>query len=115
MPVYEFACNACGAPVSVFVRSISSPVNGECARCGSKDLRRLVSKFAFTRSSFSGDLDALDQLGDVDDPQAMASWARKMQDKLGDDLGPEFNDMVGQMERGQSVDAGGDSGGLDDF
>ena len=115
MPVYEFACNACSAPVSVFVRSISSPVSGECARCGSKDLRRLVSKFAFTRSSFSGDLDALDQLGDVDDPQAMASWARKMQDKLGDDLGPEFNDMVGQMERGKSVDAGGDGGGFDDF
>ena len=45
----------------------------------------------------------------------MATWARKMQDKLGDDLGPEFNDMVGQMERGQSVDGGGDSGGFDDF
>ena len=51
MPVYEFACNACGAPVSVFVRSISSPVNGECARCGWKDLRRLVSKFAFTAAA----------------------------------------------------------------
>ena len=115
MPVYEFACNACGATVSVFVRSMSSPVSGACERCGSNDLRRLVSKFAVTRSSFGGDLDALDQLGDVDDPRAMASWARKMQDKLGDDLGSDFNDMVGQMERGQTFEAGSSDGGLDDF
>lgn len=118
MPVYEFACNACGTLASVFVRSISSPVNAACERCGSKDLRRLVSKFAFTRSSFGGDLDALEQLGDVDDPRAMADWARRMQDQLGDDMGPEFNDMIGQMERGQAPDSFGgddDGGGLDDF
>ncbi len=117
MPVYEFACNACGAAVSVFVRSMSSPVNGACEKCGSKDLRRLVSKFAYKRSSFSGDLDALDKLGDVDDPRAMATWARQMQDQLGEDLGSEFNDMVGQMERGKNIEAGGgdDGGGFDDF
>jgi putative FmdB family regulatory protein len=115
MPVYEFVCNECNAPVSVFVRSMSSPVNGTCERCGSKDLRRLVSKFAFTRSSFGGDLDALDSLGDVDDPRAMADWARRMQDQLGDDLGTEFNDMVGQMERGQSFDPSPGDGGLDDL
>jgi putative FmdB family regulatory protein len=116
MPVYEFACNACGAAVSVFVRSMSSTVNGACEKCGSKDLRRLVSKFAYTRSSFSGDLDALDRLGDVDDPRAMATWARQMQDQIGDDLGSEFNDMVGQMERGKSIDtSSSDSGGFDDL
>lgn len=116
MPVYEFACNACDAAVSIFVRSMNSPVSGTCERCGSNDLRRLMSKFAFTRSSFSGDLDAFEQLGDVDDPRAMANWARKMQEQVGDDLGSEFNDMVGQMERGQSIDPGGaDDGGFDDF
>ena len=116
MPVYEFACNDCNAPVSIFVRSISSPVNSACERCRSKDLRRLVSKFAFTRSSFSGDLDALDQLDDVDDPRAMANWARKMQHQLGDDLGSDVDSMVGQMERGEAPSSvGGDDGGFDDF
>jgi hypothetical protein len=86
---------------------MSSPVNGECSRCGSKDLRRLVSKFAFTRSSFGSDLDALDQFGDIDDPRAMGDWAARMQDRLGEDLGTEFNDAVSQMDRGQSVDLGG--------
>ena len=28
-----------------------------------------------------------------------------MQDQVGDDLGPEFNGMVGQMERSKSFDA----------
>jgi putative FmdB family regulatory protein len=120
MPVYEFACNACGAPLSVFVRSMSSSVSGECARCGSKDLRRLVSKFAFTRSSGgSDDFDEsmLDELGGVDDPRAMAHWARKMQDQMGDDLGPEFDSMIGQMERGEppsGFDGGMDDGDFDD-
>jgi putative FmdB family regulatory protein len=114
MPVYEFACNACGAAVSVFVRSMNSPVNGTCEKCGSKDLRRLISKFAFKRSGFSGDMDAFDQLGDVDDPRAMANWARQMQDQAGDDFGAEFNDMVSQMERGKSIDPSADAGGFDD-
>ena len=41
--------------------------------------------------------------------------ATSKQPRTNDDLGPEFNDMVGQMERGQSVDAGMDGGGFDDF
>lgn len=47
MPIYEFVCNACKNPVSVFVRSISSEVNAKCESCGSTDLTRQVSTFAF--------------------------------------------------------------------
>jgi len=124
MPVYEFRCNACNAPVSVFVRSMSSPVAGKCEKCGSTDLRRLMSKFAvMRRSSGGGEFDAMDDSMlagfDENDPRAMASWARKMQREMGEDMGPEFDDMIDRMERGESMDDLGldddhDHGGFDD-
>src|SRR5688572_26567532 len=90
MPVYEFRCNACGGGVSVFVRSMSSPVSGKCEKCGSTDLRRVMSRFAVVRGmSGSGEFDALDDSMlagfDENDPRAMASWARKMQREMGED------------------------------
>ena len=103
VPVYEFACNACGARVSVFTRSISAPVEAKCDRCGSTDLRRLISRIAVLRSGGGVDLDNLDGL-DPSDPRAMAAWARQMQQEMGDDAGPEMEDMIQRLESGQSLD-----------
>jgi putative FmdB family regulatory protein len=108
VPVYEFACNACGQPISVFLRSMNSPVHAACPRCGSSDLRRLISRFAVLRgSSGTPDLDSIDgMMGGLDesDPRAMAAWARRLQHESGEDMGPEFDEMVSRMERGESVD-----------
>jgi putative FmdB family regulatory protein len=103
VPVYEFACNNCNSPLSVFVRSVNSEVGASCERCGSKDLRRLVSKFAVIRGPGSVSLDDLAGL-DENDPRAMAAWARQMQAESGEDMGPEFEDMVGRLERGEPID-----------
>ena len=46
MPIYEFSCNSCHAPLSVFVRSISSEFSPKCENCGSTDLTRAISSFA---------------------------------------------------------------------
>jgi putative FmdB family regulatory protein len=101
VPVYEFTCNVCGAPLSVFVRTVNSPVTAACESCGSGDLRRLVSRFAVIRGAGSLDLDG----GfDEDDPRAMAAWARQMQRESGEDMGPEFDEMVGRLERGEAID-----------
>lgn len=105
--MYEYVCNACGSPLSVFVRTVNSPVKAVCERCGSSDLRRLVSKFAVLRGPGGGDLDRLDaMMGDIDedDPRAVAAWAREMQRESGEDLGGEFDEMVSRMERGESLD-----------
>lgn len=112
MPVYEFACNSCGARVSVFVRSVNAPVTAACERCGGTDLRRLISKFAVLRGPGGGNLEGLEaMMGDFDenDPRAMASWAREMQRESGEDLGPEFDEMVGRLERGDTLDDDFDS------
>jgi putative FmdB family regulatory protein len=111
MPIYEFECNQCHSRVSVFVRSMSSPVNGKCERCGSEDLRRLISRVTVMKSG--GDFASLDDDSlmsgfDENDPKAMAAWARKMQREMGEEGGPEFEEMVEKLERGESVDGDDD-------
>jgi len=43
-------------------------------------------------------------LGDLDenDPRSMARWMRKMSEETGEDMGPEFNEMVGRLEAGEN-------------
>jgi putative FmdB family regulatory protein len=120
MPIYEYRCLSCKRRTSVFVRSVNSPVRASCEHCGAKKLERLISKFAVHGGSARMDLDdpsSLDGL-DENDPRAMARWARQVADETGEDMGPEFDDMVGRMEAGEMPEDGpdGDDGfGDDDF
>jgi Flp pilus assembly protein TadB len=59
-------------------------------------------------------LDGLDE----DDPKSIARWMRRMSREAGEDLGPEFDEVVDRLETGQSPeeieesmpDLGGDAG-----
>ena len=39
---------------------------------------------------------------DENDPRSLARWMRKMSRETGEDLGPEFDEMVDRMEAGES-------------
>jgi len=39
---------------------------------------------------------------DEEDPKSMARWMRKMSREMGEDLGPEFDEVVGRLEAGES-------------
>ncbi len=104
MPIYEYRCAACGRRTSVFVRSVSLPVRAACEHCGGKRLSRLMSRFAVHRGALDFDDPAsMDEL-DESDPRSVARWARRMQDETGEDLGPEFDEMVGRIESGEDPD-----------
>lgn len=115
MPIYEYRCQACRKRTSVFVRSMTSKVKANCEHCGSLKLSRLISRVAVGRSS-AGDLDDFDEsmLADVDenDPRSVARFARRMRDEMGEDMGPEFDEAIEQMEAGEMPD---DDGGDDDW
>jgi len=111
MPIYEYRCQACAKRTSVFVRSMTAQVNAHCEHCGSRKLRRLISRVAVARSS-SGAADSFDEsmLADIDenDPRSMARFARRMRDEMGEDMGPDFDDAIAKMESGEFPDDGGD-------
>jgi putative FmdB family regulatory protein len=122
VPIYEFRCQACGRRVSVFQRSIGAPVDAACSNCGSTKLRRLVSRFAVVRGeeALMDNLDDDSLMAGVDenDPKSVAAWARKMSSRFGEDAGPEFDEMLEQMEAGEMPDeegAGDDGGDFDDL
>jgi putative FmdB family regulatory protein len=119
MPIYEFRCEACGRRVSIFQRSINAPFNAACPHCGGTNLRRLVSRFAVVRGE-DALLDGMDDeslLAGVDenDPRSVASWARKMGSRMGEDLGPEFDEMVERMEAGEMPGEEGNDGNGGNF
>lgn len=127
MPVYEFRCNACGRKVALRYTSIAeySAATPACPRCQSTDLTRLISRVAIKRSSlsrlFSSDVEddsAFDDLENAD-PATLGRMLREMGDEVGEDMGPEFDEVVTRLERGESPedieatmpDLAGDTGG----
>jgi hypothetical protein len=80
-----------------------------CPYCESTDLKRLIDRVRMLKSedarmddldSMFSSPDALDGL--EDDPQAMGRLIRKMSSEMGEDLGPEFEEVVDRLEKGQS-------------
>ncbi len=108
MPIYEYRCADCKRRVSVLFRSFSDTTqNPTCPNCGGEHLSRLVSRVATVKSE-EARMEALSDpssFGDVDehDPKSMARFMRKMGNQVGgEDLGPEFHEMVDRLESGES-------------
>ena len=108
MPIYEYRCNDCRKRVSVYWRSFSEveTVRPHCPACGGEDLARLISRVAVLRSEESRleDLAGPSSLAGLDenDPKSMARWMRKMSGEIGENLGPEFDEVVDRLEAGES-------------
>ena len=116
MPIYEYRCGSCRRKVTVLTLRVSEQVDPVCDHCGSRQLTRLMSRFAMVRSEEDrlDDLADPQGLGDVDesDPKSMARWMKRMGQELGEDAGEDFDEMVDDMEGGASDD--GDTGGGDE-
>jgi putative FmdB family regulatory protein len=108
MPIYEYRCQNCRRKVSILWRTFSEAEEGKarCPRCGGEKLTRLVSRVRIVRSEESrlDDLADPSSFGDLDenDPRSLARFMRRMGDETGEDLGPEFEEVVDRLEAGQS-------------
>ncbi len=80
-----------------------------CPRCGGSNLTRLISRVAVVRSEDSRleDLSDSAELAGLDenDPKSLARFMRRMADEAGEDLGPEFEEVVGRLEAGEDPEA----------
>lgn len=108
MPIYEYRCAGCRRKVTVLTLRVSEAVSPTCEHCGSRDLSRLMSRFAMVRSEDARMDDLGNDAGDLDesDPKSVARWMRKMGKELGDDAGGDFDEMVDEVEAGGGDDDG---------
>ena len=127
MPVYQFRCLSCKKRFEIFLTyNEYGQKKVICPHCASERVQRRIGRIRIARSDES----RLDDLADPsgldgleNDPRAMGQMMRKMGHEMGEDLGPEFDEVVGRLEAGQSPedieqalpDLGDDSGGLDDL
>ncbi|MCS7011652.1 MAG: hypothetical protein N2049_09415 [Anaerolineales bacterium] len=110
MPFYEYHCLDCQKRFEVFLTySEYGQKAVVCSYCGSTSVRRRLTRVRVARSEESrieslaedfSDPEAL--AGLEDDPQALGRLMRKMGRELGEDLPPEFDEVVDRLEKGQS-------------
>ena len=129
MPVYEFRCQSCqnrvGLRLSYAEYGVKKPV---CPVCGGRELKRVIGRVRVAKSEDQR-LDALSDpsaFGDLDenDPKSLARAMKKMGKEMGEDLPPEFDEITGRLEAGESPEAiekempdlgGADAGGSGDL
>jgi putative FmdB family regulatory protein len=113
MPIYEYRCKACKRKATVLTLRVSEAVDPVCEHCGSRDLVRLMSRFALGRSEESRTDALADDASlagiDENDPKSVARWMRKMGKELGEDAG-DFDQMVDELEAGGDAEGGEDDG-----
>lgn len=106
MPKYVFACQDCKKRFRKFL-AFAEYDAGEtsCPYCQSINLKQEINKVRFARSAESRleNMGAMDDLeGLEDDPKALGRMMRQMSREVGEDLPPEFDEVVSRLEKGQS-------------
>ena len=105
MPYYEYRCLDCNHQFSVFLTYEEyESKRVRCSTCKGQNIKRKIGKIRVARSrEFQMDnlADPAALEGIEDDPRAMGRMMRQMSSELGEDIGPEFNEVVSRLESGQ--------------
>ncbi|MBN1667092.1 MAG: zinc ribbon domain-containing protein [Anaerolineales bacterium] len=110
MPTYEYRCLDCQRKFAFFMSYQQYDQESvRCSHCDSPNVRRLIGRIRIAKSEDSrlddlaGDFsDPAALEGLEDDPRALGRMMRKMSHELGEEMGPEFDEVVDRLEKGQS-------------
>jgi len=105
MPTYEYRCKACQARFERFLTYAEyDRAAVTCPKCGSVQVARRIGRVRIAKSEDRRIEDMVDpsQLAGIeDDPKALGQLMRKMGDEMGEDAGPEFDEVVSRLEKGE--------------
>jgi putative FmdB family regulatory protein len=108
MPTYEYRCHNCRRRFDIFMSYQEYGAQRvTCPHCQSDNVRRKIGRVRVARSDESrlenladpSNLEGLDE-----DPRALGRMMRQMSSEVGEEMGPEFDEVVSRLERGQSPD-----------
>jgi len=108
LPHYEYRCLSCRRRFDVFLSySEYGQKLVQCPHCESQDVQRRIGRIRFARSDESRMetlADPSSLAGLEDDPRALGKMMRQMRSEVGEEMGPEFSEVVDRLEAGQSPD-----------
>ncbi len=105
MPIYEFFCPSCRKKSSFLVRSGSS-FEPKCSICGSANVNRIISSFAYHKSMStiyeeSGDPGTVQNPNYYKDPRNIGRWAEKKFKDMGMEMPGEIKQKIQAAREGE--------------
>ena len=104
MPTYPYTCLDCRKRFEVFMSYSeygSKPVH--CKHCNSPNVQRRIGRIRIAKSEES----RMESLADPsqlegleDDPKALGRMMRQMSQEMGEDAGPEMDEVIDRLEFG---------------
>ena len=110
MPIYEFLCHNCNVRLSILVRSWAESASARCPGCGSGDLERLMSTFAYHKSvttiqEEAGEPSMFPGPDFYKDPRNVGRWTEKRFKEMGLDMPSEIKEEIQAAREGELPDS----------
>ncbi len=106
MPSYEYRCLNCKQRFEVYLSYDEyGKQKVQCNNCNSQKVQRTIGRIRIAHSEESrleNLADPANLAGLEDDPKALARMMRQMGSEMGEDLGPEYDEVLDRLESGQS-------------
>ena len=108
MPLYEYICDHCKKRFNIHLSYEDyGKVKVICAHCASDQVKRRLTRIRLKRSDAGRLADLPDParlVGIENDPESFGRMIRSMSKETGEELGPEFDEVVDRLESGQSAE-----------
>jgi putative FmdB family regulatory protein len=106
VPFYQYRCVNCKRRFEIFLSyNEYGKKKVHCPHCDSDHVQRRLERIRIAKSEDSR-MDSLTDLSGLEgienDPRALGKMMRKMSNEMGEDVGPEFDEVVDRLEAGQS-------------
>ena len=106
MPIYEYVCENCGKPFSLFLSYADYDTAAVCCPgCGAENVRRKIRPIRVTVNEKT----RLQQLGEEaagnNSSQMLGKVMRTIQEQSGRELPPDTNEALTRLERGESPES----------
>lgn len=103
MPIYEYVCENCGKPFSLFLSYADyDAAVVSCPDCGSESVRRKICPIRVATGEKARLQKISEEAAGSNSSQMLGKVMRTIQENSGRELPPDTNEALTRLERGES-------------